>query len=87
MFMFVITKIKGSLQPFIIMEEVTELRIRTPPPDEVMDDRHRRRKQPCATRLFSRIESFIRVGSLVFVGAVLMTVLVVGWTRIYAECC
>jgi hypothetical protein len=87
MFGFV-RKIKGAgAQHLIIMEEVTELRIRTPPPDEVMEDRHRRRKQPCATRLFSRIESCIRVGSLVFAGSVLMTVLVVGWARIYAECC
>jgi hypothetical protein len=69
------------------MEEVIELRIRTPPPDEVMEQRHKRRKQSCYTGLFSRIESFVRVASILFAVSVLVTVLVVGWARIYAECC
>jgi hypothetical protein len=76
-------KIKGVLAFELSMEEHTTLRIRTPPPDEVMDERHRRRKQPCCTRLLSRIEEIVRVMTMLFVISVMVTVLFIGWARIY----
>ena len=78
-------KIKGGVAFELSMEEHTILRIRTPPPDEVMEDRHRRRKQPCCTRLFSRIEEIVRVASMLFVISVMVTVLFIGWARIYTD--
>lgn len=63
------------------------LRIRTPPPDSVMEERHRRRKQRCGTMLFSRIEGVIQgITAVVFVTIVVTTLFVV-WARVYTDCC
>ena len=72
---------------YTIMEEHTALRIRTPPPDEVMEERHKRRKQTCFTRLLSRIDSIVTIMSIVFFVSITVTVLFVGWARVYANCC
>jgi hypothetical protein len=63
------------------------LRIRTPPPDSVMEERHRRRKQRCGTMLFSTIETIVqRITAVIFIIIVITTLFVV-WARFYADCC
>ena len=69
------------------MDEDTVLRIRTPPPDKVMEERHRRRKQRCTTMLFSNIEMLMQaITTTIFVTIMVITLFVV-WARFYTDCC
>ena len=67
------------------MEEHTVLRIRTPPPDEVMEERHARRKQSHSMRCFTRFEQAVSILSLVSFISILVYSLVLLWTGVYSE--
>jgi hypothetical protein len=69
------------------MNEDTVLRIRTPPPDKVMEERHRRRKQRCTTGLFSTLEMPVQAITTTIFVTVVVTTLFVVWARFYTDCC
>jgi len=66
-------------------DEVVTLRIRTPPPDEVMDERHMRRKQPCLTRCFSSMDKAFAVFCIVVSVSITVFSLVILWTSLYTK--
>lgn len=67
------------------MEEHTVLRIRTPPPDEVMEERHARRKQSHSMGCFTRFEQAVTILCLVSSISIVVYSIVLLWTGIYSE--
>lgn len=66
-------------------EEVVSLRIRTPPPDEVMEERHMRRKQSCLTRCFSGIDKAVRIFCIVVAVSISIFSTLILWTALYTK--
>jgi hypothetical protein len=66
-------------------EDYTVLRIRTPPPDEVMEERNRRRKQSCFTGCFWTIDRGVKIFCIVAAVSISVFSTIIVWTSLYTK--